>query len=162
MPWDIVLLFGGGFALADSFRDSGLSQWLGTQFESLKGVSPIVMMIVVCFGITFLTEVTSNTATAQILMPVLAANAVAMEMDPRLLMITGGISCSMAFMLPVATPPNAIAFASGRIRIGDMVQSGLMLNMIGIVLIPLMLWLLGDVAFGLDWQMLPDWAKPTP
>ncbi|MBI1289686.1 DASS family sodium-coupled anion symporter [bacterium] len=158
VPWDIVLLFGGGFALADAFAKSGLSAWVGGQTEVLRGINPLVMMILISLLVTFLTELTSNTATAQILLPLFAANAVALGIDPRLLMIPVAVSCSMAFMLPVATPPNAIVFGSGRLQIGDMMRAGLFLNLVGAIVIPLLMWVLADMAFGIDINSMPKWA----
>lgn len=150
LPWGIVLLFGGGFALADSFESSGLSLWIGQQLAGLKGLPVPVIMLAVCFVITFLTEVTSNTASAQILLPVLAALAVELRIDPLLLMVPGAISCSCAFMLPVATPPNAIAFGTGRLAVGDMVKAGLVVNIAGVVLVTAAMLLWGKAVFGIE------------
>jgi sodium-dependent dicarboxylate transporter 2/3/5 len=162
VPWDIVLLFGGGFALADAFVASGLSLWLGGRLELLRGINPLLLMILVCIGVTFATELTSNTATAQVILPILAVNAVAVGMDPRLLMIAGTISSSMAFMLPVATPPNAIVFASGRLSTLEMARAGFVMNLVGVVLIPVVLWLVGGWAFGIEYGTLPEWARLPP
>jgi hypothetical protein len=110
IPWHIVLLFGGGFALAQGFRVTGLSELIGTRFAGLAGVPPYVMITLVCAGLTFLTELTSNTATTEMILPILASVAVAMKANPLLLMIPATLSASCAFMMPVATPPNAIIF----------------------------------------------------
>lgn len=158
--WGIVLLFGGGFALASGFKESGLSEWFGMQLAALEGVPPIVMVLVVCTVITFLTELTSNMATTEVVLPVLAAMAVAIGTDPLLLMIPATLSASCAFMLPVATAPNAIAFGSGEIRISDMMRYGVILNLIGVVLITLTVWFLGPVFLGIEPGVLPEWAQP--
>lgn len=141
IPWEIILLFGGGFALAEGFVSSGLSELIGKQFESLRGVNIIFIVASVCFVITFLTELTSNTATAQILLPILASLSVNLQIDPLLIMIPAAISASFAFMLPVATPPNAIVFSSERLRIIDMAKTGLAINFIGIAVVTFFMWL---------------------
>lgn len=135
IEWGILLLFAGGIAIAQAFVSSGLGAALG---ESLSAVSALPVWLVVlsiCLTVTFLTEVTSNTATATLLMPVLAASALAAHWDPALLMIPAALSASCAFMLPVATPPNAIVFASGRITVAQMAGHGLMLNLFGAAVI---------------------------
>ena len=115
-------------------------------------------MAAICFLLTFLTELTSNTATAEMLLPVLAALGVALEVDPRLLMIPGTIACSCAFMLPVATPPNAIVFATERVSIRTMARTGLILNLIGVALITL--WMaVGGGLLGLEVGTFPEWAR---
>jgi sodium-dependent dicarboxylate transporter 2/3/5 len=149
LPWGIVLLFGGGFALAGAFEASGLSLWVGERLGLLGGLHPILLVLIVCLVITFLTEVTSNTASAQILLPVLASLAVQIDVHPLMLMVPGAISCSCAFMLPVATPPNAIAFSSDRVRIGDMVRAGFALSLLGSVLTTAAMFLWGRAVFGI-------------
>lgn len=135
IPWDIILLFGGGFALADGFVNSGLSKLIGTQFVSLKGMNIIFLIIAVSFVLTFLTELTSNTATAQITLPILASLAIELQINPLLIMLPATLSASFAFMLPVATPPNAIVFSSNRLKISDMAKTGLIINFVGIFVV---------------------------
>lgn len=135
IPWEIILLFGGGFALAEGFVSSGLSKYIGTIFIGFKGMDIILLIFIICLTITFLTELTSNTATAQIILPILASIAIEFEIDPLLLMIPATISASMAFMMPVATPPNAIVLGSQRINILDMAKAGIVLNLVFAVLI---------------------------
>lgn len=159
LPWDIVLLFGGGFALAQGFKDSGLSLWLGNHLSALSGLPPLLVVAGVCTLLIFLTELTSNTATAQIFLPILAILATELGLNPLFLMVPGTLACSLAFMLPVATPPNAIIFGTGRIRIGDMAKVGVLLNFIGILLLPLALYILGAVTLGIDLTTLPAWAE---
>jgi sodium-dependent dicarboxylate transporter 2/3/5 len=157
LPWNIVLLFGGGFALAAGFKESGLSSWLGGHLQGLGSLHPILIIACICLLITFLTELTSNTATAQILLPILAALAISIRINPLLLMIPGTLSCSFAFMLPVATPPNAIVFGTNRLRVSDMARMGFILNLIGAVVITLAVFLIGKTVFGIDLSTLPSW-----
>jgi sodium-dependent dicarboxylate transporter 2/3/5 len=132
IPWGMLLLFGGGFAMADAFGSTGLSEWLGGRFASTVAGQPVwVLVLGVSLLLTFLTEFTSNTATINTLLPTLAAMSVQLEIDPRLLLIPATISASCAFMLPVATPPNAIVFSTGRIPMSSMVRYGIVLNLAG-------------------------------
>jgi sodium-dependent dicarboxylate transporter 2/3/5 len=158
IPWHIVLLFGGGFALAQGFRVTGLSELIGTRFAGLEGTPPYLMITLVCGGLTFLTELTSNTATTEMILPILASVAVAMKVNPLLLMIPATLSASCAFMMPVATPPNAIIFGSGRIKIAEMARVGLAINLIGVLIISLVLYLLGTAILGIDAAVFPIWA----
>jgi sodium-dependent dicarboxylate transporter 2/3/5 len=158
LHWGIVILFGGGFALAAGFTESGLSAWLAQRLMGLAGVSSVVMVGSVCTMLTFLTELTSNTATTQIVLPLLGALAVAIRVHPLLLMIPATLSASCAFMLPVATPPNAIIFGTGEIRMADMIRVGIIMNLIGVVIITTMMFLLGMFVFAIDPSHVPDWA----
>jgi solute carrier family 13 (sodium-dependent dicarboxylate transporter), member 2/3/5 len=141
IPWGVLLLFAGGIAIANACIESGLSQQLG---DALSGISalPLVLMIGgVCLAVTFLTEVTSNTATATLLLPILAATAISTDIDPRIIMIPATISASFAFMLPVATPPNAIVFGNGTLTVKDMMHQGLVLNLFGVAIVTFVCWL---------------------
>ncbi len=111
-----------------------------------------------CTTLTFLTELTSNTATTEMVLPILASAGVAVGENPLLLMIPATLSASCAFMLPVATPPNAIIFGSGRITIADMAKVGIVINLIGIVVIAIVFYLLGTAVFSIDPGVVPDWA----
>jgi len=162
LPWNIVLLFGGGFALAKGFQVTGLSMLIGNKFAGLEGVSPIVMTLLICLSITFLTELTSNTATTEMILPILASVSVAMQINPLMLMIPATISASCAFMMPVATPPNAIIFGSGRIRIGEMARVGVFINIIGVLAICLIFYLIGTSVFSIDPNRFPEWAVFFP
>jgi sodium-dependent dicarboxylate transporter 2/3/5 len=159
IPWHIVLLFGGGFALAQGFRVTGLSELIGTRFAGLEGVPPYAMITLICGGLTFLTELTSNTATTEMILPILASVAVAMKANPLLLMIPATLSASCAFMMPVATPPNAIIFGSGRIKIAEMARVGLAINLIGVLVISLVFYFLGSAILGIDTTTFPTWAE---
>jgi sodium-dependent dicarboxylate transporter 2/3/5 len=158
LPWDIVLLFGGGFALAHGFRVTGLSTLIGNQFAGLAGVSPVLIVAMICLTLTFLTELTSNLATTEMVLPILAAVAVSAGIHPLLLMIPATLSASCAFMMPVATPPNAIIFGSERVSVAEMARVGVVLNLIGVVTITTVFYLIGTAVFGVDPGVLPDWA----
>ena len=140
IPWGVLILYGGGIAIAKAFDESGLSEVIGTSLTFLSSVPVLVMIAAVCLTVTFLTEVTSNTATANLILPILAATALAASIDPRLIMVPATISASFAFMLPVATPPNAIVFASEKLTIRKMVREGLALNLIGALIVTLTCW----------------------
>ncbi len=159
LPWGILLLFGGGFAIAAVFKASGLSLWCGTVFAELGIRNPLVLIAGTCLLMTFMTEVTSNTATTQVMLPILARVSQAMSLNPLLLMLPATISASCAFMLPVATPPNAIVFGSGKVEMGRMVKTGLILNFIGVVLITLFVYFLARPLLGIDLTAPPDWAR---
>lgn len=133
LPWGIVLLFGGGFALAAGIKDSGLSDWMGLQLKGLAGLPPLLLVASICLVISFAGELTSNTATAVVVLPLLAATATAVGIDPVALMIPGTIACSFSFMLPVGTPPNAIVFATDRVPLRDMMSTGFVLNIAGVI-----------------------------
>jgi len=140
IPWGLLLLFAGGIAMAKGFTASGLSDMLGNWLSSLEHMPPILLILTICLVVTYLTEITSNTATATLLMPILAAAAIAMDIDPTLLMIPATMAASCAFMLPVATAPNAIAYGLGDIKIGDMVREGAVLSFVISVVIGLVVY----------------------
>ncbi len=147
VPWGIILLFGGGFALAKGFTSSGLSEYLASALIDHKDLSPLAMIAIISLGVTFLTELTSNTATTQMLLPPLAAAATGLGIAPLLLMIPAALSASMAFMMPVATPPNAIVFGSQRVTIREMATIGLTINLLGALLITLISYFLIPLIF---------------
>jgi len=155
IPWGVILLFGGGLAIAAGFDQTGLAPWLGEQLELLEGVSMALIILAVVAMAVFLTEVTSNTGMTAMLMPILAAVAIGIGVHPFGLMIAGATAASFAFMLPVATPPNAIVFGSGYITLPQMARVGIGLNVIGIALITLfaLFWL--PLAWGIDIATLP-------
>ena len=158
IPWNIVILFGGGFALAKGFQVTGLATLIGNEFAGLAGMNPIIMVLIVCFGLTFLTELTSNTATTEMVLPILASVAFAMKANPLFLMIPATLSASCAFMMPVATPPNAIVFGSGRIKIAEMARVGVAINIIGVIVITVMFYFIGTAVFNIDPGVFPEWA----
>ena len=137
IPWGVLVLFAGGLCLAGAFKSSGLSEMLGNSISSL-GTLPVLLSIAsICLAVTFLTEVTSNTATTTILLPILVTGAIAAGVEPKLFMIPATISASFAFMLPVATPPNAIVFGSEKFSVSEMAREGLVLNLVGILIVTL-------------------------
>ncbi|WP_298583145.1 DASS family sodium-coupled anion symporter [uncultured Kocuria sp.] len=149
LPWGVLLLFGGGLALSSQFSDSGLTEWIGAQVEGLGAVPVLVLVLVVAAGVIFLTELTSNTATAATFLPVAGGVALGLDLDPMLLAIPVALAATCAFMLPVATPPNAIAFGSGYVTIGQMIKGGVWLNIVGVGLITLVTMTLGVWVFGI-------------
>ena len=143
IPWGLLLLFGGGIAISAGFKATGLSGFVGESLSLLGALPPVVLLLAIALVVTFLTEVTSNTATASILLPILAATAVAAHQEPLALMLTGTLSASCAFMLPVATAPNAIVFGTGDVHVAQMARAGFVLNLIGAAVITGVVWLLG-------------------
>ena len=142
IPWGIILLFGGGLALAAGFQTTGLAEWIGSQLTLLEGVHLVILILVLIAAVNFLTEITSNVATASMILPILASLALAINVHPYGLMVAATVAASCAFMLPVATPPNAVVFGSGYLRIPDMVRTGIWMNLISIVLLTLAVYLL--------------------
>jgi sodium-dependent dicarboxylate transporter 2/3/5 len=142
LPWGILLLFGGGFALASGFKASGLDQWFGQILSGTASLPLWAVILTICLSLTFLTELTSNTATATMILPIIAAAAVAANYHPLMLMVPAAMSASFAFMMPVATPPNAIVFGSGWVTIPHMAKNGLVLNLFGAALITVVTLLL--------------------
>jgi sodium-dependent dicarboxylate transporter 2/3/5 len=128
IPWGILLLFGGGLSLADAVQRSELAVWLGGQMSGLGSLPLPVLILSVTLMVIFLTEITSNTATAAALLPVMGALSVSLGYDPVFLVIPAALAASCAFMLPVATPPNAIVYATGNVRQSDMAKAGFWLN----------------------------------
>ncbi len=142
IPWGLLILFGGGIAIARAFDASGLSKLLGAQLTGLTHWPLALTLIALCLAVSFLTEVTSNTATAALLMPVLAAAATGLGLEPKLLMIPAVLSTSCAFMLPVATVPNAVVFGSDHVPAQVMARTGLLLNLLIAPIIALLCWIL--------------------
>ncbi len=159
VPWDVLLLVGGGLSLAAQIQDSGLSAWLGEQATQLDAIPILLMVAVICFGVLMLTELTSNTATAATFLPVVAAVAVSLGQNPLLLLVPTALAANCSFMMPVGTPPNAIVFGSGQITLPQMARAGLLLNVVLVPLILAVLWVLGPLVFGVEMDVLPDWAK---
>lgn len=149
IPWDILVLFGGGFALAQSFGSSGLTAWIAGRLGLLAGADPLWLIAGVAVLVVFLTEITSNTATATLLLPLMAGLAAAVGVEPLLLMVPAAVAASFAFMLPVATPPNAIVFGTRQVGVGQMARAGLVLNLLGCLLLTLCAYFWLPVAFGL-------------
>ena len=149
LPWGILLLFGGGLSLAAAVRSGGVDQYIGSSISRFSSVPPLVLVVVVTGAVILLTEMTSNAATTATLLPILAASADGLGMDPLTLVLPATLAASCAFMMPVATPPNAIVFGSGELTIPQMCKAGIWLNLVGLVLIVLLTRLLGGPLFGI-------------
>lgn len=135
LPWGILLLFGGGMALAVGFESSGLAVWIGTHLKSLQTIPLLLLLLLLITVVNFLTEITSNLATTAMLLPILVSIAAAVNVNPYFLLVGATIAASCAFMLPVATPPNAVVFGSGYLKIEDMIKAGFWLNIISIIIV---------------------------
>lgn len=159
LPWGILLLFGGGLALAEGFTSSGLAGWFGGQMTLLAGVQILLLVFILVTAVNFLTEVTSNLATTAMLLPILAPMAVAIDVHPYLLLVPATLAASCAFMLPVATPPNAVVFGSGYLRIPDMVRTGIALNILSIIIVSLLVYFLLPMIWGFEPVPFPEAFK---
>ena len=142
LPWGILLLFGGGMALAAGFKESGLALWIGNQMTLLDGVSLLLLVLILIASVNFLTEITSNLATTAMLLPILYPMSMTIDVHPFILMVSATVAASCAFMLPVATPPNAVVFGSGYLKIPDMVRVGIWMNLLSIILLTLFIFIL--------------------
>ncbi|KAF6284849.1 solute carrier family 13 member 3 [Rhinolophus ferrumequinum] len=157
VPWNIILLLGGGFAMAKGCEESGLSAWISNQLHPLENMPPVLAVLLITSVIAFFTEFASNTATVIIFLPVLSELAIRLRVHPLYLMIPGTVGCSYAFMLPVSTPPNSIAFASGHLLVKDMVRAGFLMNLMGVLLLNLAINTWAQTIFQLG--TFPDWAR---
>ena len=147
LPWDVLLIFGAGLAIAKGFSQTDLTKWLAGHFMGLNFLPVAFLMVIIIASINFLTEITSNTATASITLPLLFSLSISLNMETLPLLAGATLAASCAFMLPVATPPNAIVFSSGKLKIGDMVRTGFILNIVSIVLIFLFVQFFWKVVF---------------
>uniref|UniRef100_A0A670JQ40 Solute carrier family 13 member 2 n=1 Tax=Podarcis muralis TaxID=64176 RepID=A0A670JQ40_PODMU len=159
MPWNIVILLGGGFALAKGSEASGLSKWLGSKLTPLETIPHPAIAFVLCLLVALFTECTSNVATTTLFLPILASMSQAICLNPLYVMLPCTLSASLAFMLPVATPPNAIVFSYGQLHVIDMVKAGCMLNLLGVLTITLAINTWGFPIF--DLHNFPSWANGT-
>lgn len=150
LPWGILLLFGGGLALAEGFQSSGLAVYIGEQMASLQGIALLALLLILVAAVNFLTEITSNLATTAMMLPILAPLAFSIGVHPYLLMVGTTVAASCAFMLPVATPPNAVVFGSGYLKIFDMVRVGIWMNLLSILLITAIVYWILPVLWGFD------------
>jgi len=157
LPWGILLLFGGGLAIATGFQETGLAEWIGQQMGSLKGVGLLLILLVIITSVNFLTEITSNLATTAMLLPVLAAMAATIDVHPYILLIGATVAASCAFMLPVATPPNAVVFGSGYLTIPDMMKAGFWMNIISIILLTAVTYFVLPMLWGFEPGKFPVW-----
>ncbi|XP_050764839.1 solute carrier family 13 member 2 [Gymnogyps californianus] len=159
MPWNIVFLLGGGFALAKGSEESGLSSWLGSKLTPLQQIPHPAIALLLCLLIATFTECTSNVATTTLFLPILASMAEAICLNPLYVMLPCTLSASLAFMLPVATPPNAIVFSYGQLKVIDMAKAGFVLNILGVLTITLAINTWASSLFQL--QTFPSWANRT-
>lgn len=159
LPWGILILFGGGLSLASGITQTGLAEWIGTGVGGLQSWPLILLLGTVVLTVVFLTEVTSNTATAAAFLPILASVAIGIGQNPLLFIIPAALAASCAFMLPVATPPNAIVFGSGRITMPEMSRAGLWLNVIFIILLTTAAFTFISWVFGIETGVLPPWVS---
>ncbi len=150
IPWGIILLFGGGMALASGFEITGLAQWIGMQMTLLQALPLLLLILIVIFSVNFITELTSNLATTAMLLPILAPIALKLDLNPYMLLVATTVAASCAFMLPVATPPNAVVFGSGYLRIPDMVKTGIWMNVISILFLTMMVYLMLPLIWDFD------------
>ncbi|TRZ43546.1 SLC13 family permease [Robertkochia solimangrovi] len=150
MPWGIILLFGGGMALASGFEVTGLANWFGSQVKLLNGMTILTLVFIIITAVNFITEVTSNLATTAMLLPILAPVALSLDINPYMLMVATTLAASCAFMLPVATPPNAVVFGSGYLKIPDMIKTGFWMNIISILLLTLIVYFMLPVVWDFD------------
>jgi len=148
LPWGVLLLFGGGLSLAAAVSSSGLAMWIGTEMASIGALDLIFIILILVTIVVFLTELTSNTATAATLIPIMGALAVSAGIDPMILFVPLAISASCAFMLPVATGPNAVVFSSGEVSIPEMANAGFRLNIFAIFTVTGISYLLVPLIFG--------------
>lgn len=155
MPWGVLMLFGGGMALASGFTTSGLAEWIGGQLILLKELPLFVLLLVLIICVNLLTEITSNLATTAMLLPILAPIALSIDVHPYLLMISATIAASCAFMLPVATPPNAVVFGSGLLEIKDMINTGIVMNLFSVMTLWIFVYFLLGSILGIDLTAYP-------
>ena len=160
LPWGIILLFGGGMALAKAFDESGLALWLGNLMTEFGGFPFFILLLLLVTAVNFLTEITSNLATTAMLLPVLAPLALEVGVHPFGLMVGAAVAASCAYMLPVATPPNAVVFGSGYLRIPDMVSKGIVLNLFSIFVISIMVYFLLPFLWEIDLTSFPETFLP--
>jgi len=159
LPWGILILFGGGLSLASAISSSGLAGWIGQGVSGLNALPTIILLFAVILIIVFLTEITSNTATAAAFLPILASSAIGIGQNPMLFVIPAAIAASCAFMLPVATPPNAIIYGSGKVSIPQMAKAGIWLNIIVSVILGIACYTYFAYVFGIEIGILPDWVN---
>ena len=159
IPWGALILIGGGLSLATVINSSGLATWIGSLSSNLSNISIVFIVLICIASIIVLTELTSNTATASTFIPIMGATALGLGQDPLLLIIPATLAASCAFMMPVATPPNTIAYASGHLKISDMIKAGIWLNIISIIIIGVIIALILGPVFDVELNKIPIWAK---
>lgn len=161
LPWNVLLLFGGGLSLASVIQEHGLSDYLGQLTGKLSTFPVFAVVSIICFGILLLTELTSNTATAATFLPIVAAVAISLGESPLLFLVPAALAANCAFMMPVGTPPNAIVFGHGHITLPQMAKAGFLLNVLLVPIVVITVWILGPWVFGFEVGVVPPWAQPT-
>ena len=150
LPWGIILLFGGGLSIATAMKSSGLALWIGELAYNIDSLDLILIVLIIVMIVNFLTEITSNLATVSMLLPILASISISLGIHPYIIMVSATIAASCAFMLPVATPPNAVVFGSGYLKMSDMVKTGLVMNVISIVIVSLYVYFMLPMLWDID------------
>ena len=150
LPWGIILLFGGGLSIATAMKSSGLALWIGELAYNIDSLDLILIVLIIVVIVNFLTEITSNLATVSMLLPILASISISLGIHPYIIMVSATIAASCAFMLPVATPPNAVVFGSGYLKMTDMVKTGLVMNVISIVIVSLYVYFVLPMLWNID------------
>ena len=158
IPWGVLFLVGGGIALSNAFKSSGLANWIGSFSSYLYHIDIYALILIAVLLIIFLTELNSNTATVATFTPILIIFAIGLEINPLFFVIPTTIAASCAFMLPIATPPNAVIFGSGQLDIKDMIKAGIGLNLISALVVSILTIILLNLFFGLQITNMPDWA----
>lgn len=159
LPWGILLLFGGGLALADGFSTSGLALWIASQISLIEALPLLALLFIIIFAVNFLTEITSNLATTAMLLPVIVPVSLALQVHPYTLMVGITVAASCAFMLPVATPPNAVVFGSGYLNIPDMMRTGIWMNIVSIIILTILTYYLLPFLWDFDVLVYPEALK---
>ena len=155
LPWGIILLFGGGLSIATAMKSSGLALWIGELAYNIDSLDLILIVLIIVMIVNFLTEITSNLATVSMLLPILASISISLGIHPYIIMVSATIAASCAFMLPVATPPNAVVFGSGYLKMSDMVKTGLVMNVISIVIVSLYVYFMLPMLWDIDISVFP-------
>ena len=158
IPWGVLFLVGGGIALSNAFKSSGLANWIGSFSGYLYHIDIYALILISVLLIIFLTELNSNTATVATFTPILIIFAIGLEINPLFFVIPTTIAASCAFMLPIATPPNAVIFGSGQLDIKDMIKTGIGLNIISALVVSILSIVILNLFFGLQITSIPDWA----
>ena len=161
IPWGVLFLVGGGIALSKAIKDSGLAEWIGTFSSYLYGLDIYLLVLISVATIILLTELNSNTATVATFSPILIIFAIGLEVNPLIFVIPTTIAASCAFMLPIATPPNAVVFGSGKVKINNMMRAGLLLNIISVFVVTVISLIILNQVFDYDLMNLPDWTTKT-
>ncbi|MDZ4861149.1 MAG: DASS family sodium-coupled anion symporter [Candidatus Hydrogenedentes bacterium] len=160
IPWGTLLLFGGGMALAEGFKVTGLAEWVGGHLDGIRGLHPLVMVFLIAVGVIILTEFMSNTALTMLMVPLLAvAGPSVLHVHPLFVLVPAVLSASLGFMMPAGTPPNALVFGTGYITIPQMMRAGIVLNIVGIILVTILAYFVIVPVFGIDIHTVPDWAR---